>query len=182
MIDGTTVKEHEHGLVRVFNIEDTLSADLKGANTYDAFAQVLQVDSLNEADIQRVDTDALGDMSLSDFLRTAYDVRAEDIADHAEALNAVSTTGSTVLIVRSGAFTNRPVDLFTTGYATLIATLREPDSSVTFDDLPNPNPQAVLEDAPQAKKPSDAAMSGRVATLALIVMAVLVILMIWIAS
>ena len=107
-------------------------------------------------------------------------VSAPSAADFA--LSATDDMDAVLLIVRSGAVLNKPVSLTTTAHATLIATFREPGANVSFEPLPNPDPEAAIEDAPQKKRPSDAAMSGRIATLALIVMGILVGLMIWIAG
>ncbi|WP_296417047.1 hypothetical protein [Pseudooctadecabacter sp.] len=182
MIDGTTVTPHEHGLVRVFKLDPQLAMDIGHHGVYDRLFKALGVKALDESDIQQLRPSTLEDMTVTDFLRAGYEVNEDDIAAHEFALNGLDNFEGLLLLVRSGAFANRPVTLPSDGEATLIATLREPDSDVTFDPLPNPDPQAALSDAPQKKAPSDAAMSGRVATLALLVLAVLVIVMIWVAS
>jgi len=84
--------------------------------------------------------------------------------------------------MRSGAFIDNPVHLHQDGSLFLISTLKEQGANVVFEPLPNPDPVAAIESPPQKKRPSDAAMSGRVATVALLVMALLVGLMIWIAG
>jgi len=178
----TIVNEHEHGLVRVFLLDAALRDDTTTSGLYDAFCKAIGVGQLNADDVQSVDVEALEDMTLSDLLRAGYDVNEDDLTEYAFQLTALTNTDAMVLIVRSGAFIDRPVTLKTDGAAQLIATLREPEAKMPTGALPNPDPNAVLESPPQKKRPSDAAMSGRIATVALVLMALLVWLMIWIAG
>ncbi|MEL6960158.1 MAG: hypothetical protein AAGL89_14525 [Pseudomonadota bacterium] len=185
--DPTYVSEYEHGVVRVFLADSQLAMDIGHTGTYDRLFTALGVDQLDAAQIQQVQTrilktDMVDAMSLREFLREGYDVRDEDLAKYGPALDAAEADDNLILILRTGAFLSRPVTLTTDGEAKLIATLREQNATVSFKPLPNPDPDAVVEDPPQKKRPSDAAMSGRIATLALLVMGLLVWLMIWIAG
>lgn len=178
----TTVGEYEHGLVRVFLLDAPLRAKVTQTGNYDAVCAALGIARLNADDVQELETASLEHMLFADFLRDGYEANVEDLEDYKFQLDAVSDTDAMVLIIRSGAFVDRPASLITDGAATLIATLREPDSNVVMTKLPNPDPDAVLGDVPAKKRPSDAAMSGRIATVALLLMALLVWLMIWIAG
>ena len=178
----TTVSEYEHGLVRVFLLDAALRAQVAETGTYDAVCAVLGIARLNSDDVQILETETLGGMLFADFLRDGYEANEDDLAEYKFQLDAVSDTDAMVLVVRSGAFVDRPATLIADGAANLIATLREPDAKMPMDKLPNPDPDAVLDDKPVKKRPSDAAMSGRIATIALLVMALLVWLMIWIAG
>ena len=178
----TTVGEYEHGLVRVFLLDVSLRAEVETSGTYDAFCAALGIAQINADDVQTLDTATLDHMLLVDFLRDGYEANEDDLTEYQFQLDAVSDTDTMVLIVRSGAFIDRPASLVTDGPARLIATLREPEAQMPMTPLPNPDPEAVLEDATQKKRPSDAAMSGRIATMVLVLMAALVWLMIWIAG
>lgn len=176
------VGEYEHGVVRVFLLDAGLRAETQETGAYDAFCTALGITGINADDVQQLETLSLEDMPLADFLRSGYDANEDDLTEYQFQLDAVSDSDAMVLIVRSGAFVERPTTFATEGPARLIATLREPDFEVPMTPLPNPDPTAVLEDAPAKKKPSDAAMSGRIATIALLLMALLVWLMIRIAG
>ncbi len=178
----TVISEHEHGVVRVFLLDAQLRATLENTKSYAAVCAALGVDEINPDDVQQVETQTLAPMTLADFLRDGYEANVDDLTEYQFQLDAVSDTDAMVLVMRTGAFVTRPTTLTTEGAARLIATLREPHSNFTFKPLPNPDPDATLQDPPQKKRPSDAAMSGRIATVALLVMALLVWLMIWIAG
>lgn len=178
----TTVDEYEHGLVRVFLLDAALRADLETTGSYAAFCAALGIDQINDADVQQLETTSLENMLFADFLRQGYEANEDDLTEYQFQLDTLSETDAMVLIVRSGAFIDRPVTLNTEGPAALIATLREPDAKTATGTLPNPDPDATLTEKPTKKRPSDAAMSGRIATVALLLMALLVWLMIWIAG
>ncbi|WP_375280015.1 hypothetical protein [Pseudooctadecabacter sp.] len=182
MIDGTTVSMHEHGLVRVFKADYQLAMEIGHMGVYDRLCRALGIDVIDASDVQQLQTRSLDDMTVTDFLRAGYEVNEDDIAANKAALDGLDDFDGLLLLIRSGAFKNRPVTLNTDGEAILVATLREPEADIAFEPLPNPDPEAVLEDPPQKKKPSDAAMSGRIATVALLLMALLVWLMIWVAG
>jgi hypothetical protein len=86
-----------------------------------------------------------------------------------------------VLILMSRAFSGQTVTLDVPPTLTLIGTYRETSAPVVFEPLPTGGAQ----EAPSGKtrKPvSDAAMSGRVATAALVVMFALTALVVWMAG
>lgn len=181
-MDTTTVTAHENGVVRLFRLSYPLAMEIAHCGTLDAFCRALGIAQIDAAQVQQVKTPALDGMSVTDFLRAGYEVNDDDIAAHAPALDALEEGDHVLMVVRSSAFQDRPVTLTTSGDATLVATLREPGVEVSFDPLPNPDPAPAIEDAPQKKRPSDAAIGGRVATIVLLLMALLVWLMIWIAG
>lgn len=183
MTDPMTVAEGEHGLVRLFLVHrpsDLHRGDLVPLST---LAEALGVAALRPEDVQQIWTDDMTDMSLQQLLMSGYGISAEEMAKHHDLIeSAMEAHPAIFAIIRSSAFMDRPVTLTSSSLMSLIATLREPDASVDFEPLPNPDPNGVLVDAPQKKPPSDAAMSGRVATIALVVMALLVGVMIWVAG
>lgn len=86
-----------------------------------------------------------------------------------------------VLIVMSRAFGGQPATLHLPSALTLIGTYRETSAPVMFEPLP----AGGAQDAPRTKdrKPvTDAAMSGRIATIALLVLFVLTGLLVWMAG
>jgi len=182
MTQTQTVSPTEHGVVRIFLVHHPEKMARGSSVPMEKIADALGVTQLNIADVQQIWTDDIPD-GFADFLTRAYDANRDDLAGQAEAWDVIDQTRWLVVVIRSSAFLDRPVEfVHSSEMMSLIATVREPDGSVSFDPLPNPDPEAVLTDAPQKKTPSDAAMSGRVATLALLVMAFLVWLMIWVAG
>jgi len=174
------VSEHEHGVVRVFLASYNLSMDISHSGTYDLLCKSFGIDWIDHKDVQQVGKAALDGMPLADFLITAYDIDPAEIAPHAAALNALD---GMVLIIRSSAFKDRPVTLKTNNQAKLIATFKEPDTATTIIlPLMSNSADGILTPPPVKKKPSDAAMGGRVATVALLVMGLLVWLMIKVAG
>ena len=182
MTQGANVTEYEDGVVRIFLASYQLSMEIGHMGTYDRLYAALGVERLDTDHVQQLQTRILEDLTLQDFLRDGYGISDEELAQYKEALDGVQQDSFLLLIIRSKAFESKPVTLNTSGEAQLIATLHEPGASVSFEALPNPDPEAVLEVVPQKKRPSDAAMSGRIATVALLLMALLVWLMIWIAG
>lgn len=180
MRDGTTVSKTEHGLVRVFKASYHLDMEISHAGTYDMLCDALGIERIGYDDVQQVGTIGLDGMPLSQFLITAYEVDPAEIAPKTAELDALE---GMILLIRSSAFLDRPVTLKTDGHAKLIATLSEPNatSQITVP-LMSKMAEGVLEAPPAKKKPSDAAMGGRVATIALLVMGLLVWLMIKVAG
>lgn len=92
----------------------------------------------------------------------------------------------TVLIVGSRAFGGQAQVLTPRAPVTLVATLNEEKAPVQFEPLPSagaqvaPAPEEATEAEP--KKKSDAAMLGRVAMIALLVLFVLTAVVVWVAS
>ena len=181
-MDPTVVSEHEHGVVRLFVAESQLRMEIAHLGTYDRLRRALGVETLAGDHIQQLQTRILEEGGLRDFLAEGYGISADELTVHQDALMAAEQDDVMLLIIRSSAFLDRPASLITDGEAKLIATLHEPNANVSFKPLPNPDPEAVLEDPPQKKRPSDAAMSGRIATVALLLMGLLVWLMIWVAG
>ena len=179
--DPTIVTEGEHGLVRVFHyIPDPDSPD---TGDLFAFIKEINVGTVADTNIQRVVVNDLNGMLLSDFLGRAYAIEQDKLDPCLDQLDALN---GTVFVVRSSAITNRPATFNTSGPAKLVATFAEPGVEVNFVPLPDESAKRPAEETPEKespkKPPSDAAMSGRIATLALLVMGLLVWLMIWVAG
>ena len=125
------------------------------------------------------DVASLEGIGFQGYLTIGNGVSEEDVAPYADLLDQVK---GTVLMVVSSAFGGFEQELSPKLPLRHIATFKEASAPVQFEPLPSAGANGVVGDAPAKKKPSDAAMSGRVATVALLVMALLVVLMVWVAS
>lgn len=117
----------------------------------------------------------LNEIGLAGFLRDGPGVPAEELSQHKTRLDALS---GFVLILYPGVF-DTDTEIAVGADLTLIAALnQEPTNWEAVQTLTS---EAATELTPGKKKPSDAAMSGRVAMLVLIVIALLTWAMILIA-
>ena len=140
------------------------------------------MDSLGARDVQLVTLSEVADMGLADLVRAGYDVAEDDIAPLRARLDGL--TGK-VAIVRSGAFGGAAARFDAQGDARLVATLREggaPPPRAGGGQAPHDSARGSLGAAGGKPRPSDAAMSGRVAMVALLVLFALVALMVWIGG
>ena len=183
-IDPNTVTGNEHGVIRIYAIDlppDQISL----------FIQYQQVDgndpwslqdalgisiNLNEDFIKIIDVAALGEIGLADYLTLGNGVTVADVAPYRDMLTRVQ---GHIVIVFSSAFRGEAQTIAIKRPLRFLVAFREESAFVTFEPLPDESAKGTLsEDVPQKKPTSDAAMSGRVATIALLVMALLVWLMI----
>ncbi len=200
-IDPTYVAAHEHGVVRIYSINlpndevdafSTLQKEFfpgEPEPDYWALKDWLGADTLDPEYVNVIDIDDLQDMQFVDYLIEGYDVTGEDIASHRAALDGLR---GHVAIVTSAAFGGVEQDLkANTDALTLENTflihavsLRQRSASISFRPLPKDGADGILTppNAQKKKPPSDAAMGGRVATIALLVMGLLVWIMIKVAG
>lgn len=180
----TTVKGTEQGVVRLFVLIRPTDMKRGYSPTIEDIAGWLGVKALDAADIQHIWTDDLTEaLGLPEMLMDGYGIDPAQVEAALPVIDAVSDLYPTVFVfIRSGAFMGRAVTLPDDSPLTVVEAFTEPGADINFEPLPNPDPQAVLADPPQKKKPSDAAMGGRVATIALLVMGLLVWAMIKIAG
>ncbi len=138
-------------------------------------AELLGRDDARLTHVDLIAVDDLDEIGLAGFLLDGPGVPAEELTAHKARLEALS---GFVLILYPGVFETDTE--FTLGPdLTMIATLnQEPTRWEATQTLAS---EAATELTAPKKKPSDAAMSGRIAMLALIVIALLTWLMIWIA-
>lgn len=167
---------HEHGRVRVFQLDPILSGQL--GDTYDALADALNASITAPDDVQIVSAETLNDIGLAQFLMLGYGISQADMTPEMDQLNNLK---GEFAIVRSGAFGEAGAVLRTDGAAKLVATFTEegaappPMTPLTSDSS---HGAITPPDAPAKKPKSDARIGGMVATAALIVMGLLVWLMI----
>lgn len=180
--DPAVVAASERGLVRIFCANRPPDMKVGERLPLARICEALGVGQLNEEDIQQVWNTEIED-PFADFLRKAYEVNEDDIERAKFALDALDEVKMLLLVIRSSAFVDRPATISLEGpLLNHVVTVREPDASVVFRPLPDAGAQGPVEDPPQGKRPSDAAMSGRIATVALLVMGLLVWLMIRVAG
>lgn len=138
----------------------------------------LGVPDLNTDYAEIVEIKSLGDMTLSDYLADGYDIAPEYLAAERARLGALE---GHVLIVLSLAFRDQAHTLILGAALTHIATLQT-DGPDWTSRRTLATESAKPGSAPTKKRPSDAAMSGRIAMLALLLMFGLTALLIWIAA
>ncbi len=178
MSDTVQIPAGEHGVVRVFTLGYRVSMELAHFEAVDRLKEALGLEELNADDVQIVDLSAVREMGFSAFLMQAYDVTEDEITPLAATLDALK---GHVAVLRSGAFKGVGATVNATGETRLVATLHEPRMSA-----PEPMPHydsATGEVTGKTRKPvSDAAMSGRIAMYALLVVFAFTIMFVWIAS
>ena len=188
-IDPNSVAAHEYGLIRIYTI-DLSPAEIDNftieRGNHWPLQRALGAEVLDSGPTQSFNIADLGDLGLLGYLSEGYFIEPADMDAYSAAF--AELTGA-VVIIPSRAFEGVAQTLM---QPTLLdgvpnplrhlATLREEGRNATFESLPSFGAEGVLEDTPARKKPSDAAMGGRVATIALIVMGLLVWAMIKIAG
>ncbi|WP_371225693.1 hypothetical protein [Roseovarius sp. 2305UL8-3] len=171
MSERFEINATERGIVRVF----TVDLPEEEIEQFDP-ASALGVTSLDPQYAELFPVSDLKGVGLSGYMTEGLGI-AEDELDKAR-LDALK---GHVLIVLSAAFAGEAVTLTPKAPLRWIGTYTEERAPVQFEPLPDAAAQGQI--TPQGKKaPSDAAMSGRVATLALLVIFVLTGIMIWIAA
>ena len=175
-----TVAEAEHGVVRVFAIDLPLAdAQERFGNDPAALAGALGLDTLNDRYVDLLDPRPEGGLGLSGFLTQGLGLPANQIDPVAAQLDGL---GEAVVVISSGAFGGEAVQLHPEPPLRLAFRFAEEVKIPDMTPLRSAAAEGVVGEAPARKKPSDAALSGRIAMLALLVMFVLVGLMIWIAG
>ena len=170
-------------MIRVFalSLPDEEARALK--NDPNAQAALLGVVTLDRKHVEVFPVDDLGDMKLADYLVEGSGAQADTLGQDRAKLGALD---GWVMLVYSGAFKGAAQELATASGLTLIGTYPQVGTDWTGDvDLSTPS--ALPQDnknveIPVKKRPSDAAMSGRIAMLALAFAFLLVGLMIWVSS
>lgn len=184
MSDTIEITAHETGIVRVFAVDipaDQIAAFIARNGRW-PLREALGADALDPEHIQVFDAADLTGVGLPTYLTEGHAIPEDQIAPLRGRLEA--QTG-TVMVITSRGFASTAQTLTPRAPLRLIASFSEPHTPITFGALPDASaqPQQPEPETPLArKKPSDAAMSGRVATVVLLVLALLVAVMIWVAS
>ncbi len=182
MTDRIEIKASETGVVRVFAVD--IPADeiprFTARNGRWPMREALGAETLDAEHVQVFDAADLTGVGLPGYLAEGHDIPEDQIAPLRGRLS--SQTG-TLMVVTSRAFTGKAQVLTPRSPLRLIASFSETDAPITFGALPDASARPEQpETEPARKKPSDAAMSGRVAMIVLLVLALLVLVMVWIAA
>lgn len=185
MSDRFQIPALEHGIVRLFTVN--LSADeIPGfsergdidGNASWPLQDALGIKDLDEEFVEVFAIDDLEDFGLTGYMIEGLGIAEDDISRQRAQLNAIK---GFVLIVYSAAFKGIAQALSPKAPLRWIGTYVEDREPVTFAPLPADSAKGNVP-APAKASPSDAAMSGRVATIALLIMFALVGVMIWVAA
>jgi hypothetical protein len=177
-----TITANEFGKVRVFQLNYALESEVGGAGDYHRLEHALGVTFANTEDVQIIAQAALDDLGLAQFLMMGHGISQAQITPEMDRLNAL--TGS-FAIIRSGVFGGVAVTLADHDDAKLIATFTEEGAApAPLTPLTSDSSKGTITppDTPIKKPKSDARVGGMIATVALLLMGLLVWLMIWIAS
>lgn len=180
MSERIAIKATEQGVVRVFAVDlpdDALKAFNARNGTW-PLRDALGADTLDIAHIEVFPVSDLKGVGLAGYLDQGLGIPDDQIEGMRPQLAAL--TGA-VLILRSAAFGGVAQDLTPRAPLRLIATFSEADAPISFAPLPADGAQGHLAQVSKPR-PSNAAMSGRIATIALLALFALVGLMIWVAS
>jgi hypothetical protein len=170
----THIPAHDHGALYVFSVDGEAPAGL--TDKADAALMALLGNVLLNTDYVDVITpDMLADMPLSELIQTGYDLPID--TETAGMLQAV--TGPVVLVM-SAAFGGQETTL-TLSHATLITTLREAAHETVPRALHAQSAKGAIASTTRSAK-SDARIGGMVATVALLLMFLLVGVMVWIGG
>ncbi|MEM8775568.1 MAG: hypothetical protein AAGF53_11085 [Pseudomonadota bacterium] len=184
MSDRFDIKAGERGVVRLFRI-DLPSDQVKAFSNLDRMTgrwplkEALGIEDINDTFIDVFSVEDLGEMGLAGYMNDGLGISQDELAADGTLLNSVQ---GCVLVMLSGAFKGLAVTLLPSAPLRWIGTYKEDRAPVQFEKLPDQGAETAVPDVPAKKKPSDAAMSGKVAMLALLVFFGLTALMIWIAA
>ncbi|MFD0859823.1 FHA domain-containing protein [Roseovarius aquimarinus] len=184
MSDRIEIKATETGVVRVFSVD--IPADRIGGFTARngswPLREALGAEALDPAHVEVFDAADLAGVGLAGYLAEGHAIPDDQIEPMRARLAAQE---GVLMVVTSRAFQGTAQTLRPRAPLSLVGTFFEPQDPVTFGALPDASarvPEAAPDAPPARKAPSDAAMSGRVATIVLLVLALLVALMVWIAA
>lgn len=183
MTDRIEIKASETGVVRVFSV-DIPAKEIPAFNARNGrwpLREALGAETLDPEHVEVFDAADLTGVGLPGYLTEGHAIPEDQIAPLRGQLTA--QTG-TLMVVTSRAFGGEAQVLTPRAPLRLIASFSEANAPITFGALPDAAAhRETPEEKPQAaKKPSDAAMSGRVAMIVLLVLALLVLAMVWIAA
>lgn len=173
------IPAHEIGVVRIFKIDlpDQDARDFGQHEINDRLWEALGTVSLNAAGIEIFPVGDLDDIGLTGYILDGLGVSADQVEPMRGQLEAI--TGH-VLVLLSSAFSGQPSTLTPQVPLRHIATFHEEKPPVRFEPLPDES--AAKQPVTARKPPSDAAMSGRVATVALLFLGLFVTLLVWMSG
>ncbi|SLN62892.1 hypothetical protein PSA7680_03316 [Pseudoruegeria aquimaris] len=183
-----TISEHDHKRLYLFAVDappEEAEALVTRREAQDGgldwpLPALIGATTLNPEFVEAFDVSELADFGLMQYLHEGGGIPEDQLAPFAEQLNAL--TGWVVLIT-SAAFEGTPQELWPQPPLRLLARFEEesPAPPPPFG-LESQSAEGVLESPPTKKQVSDAAMSGRIAMLMLILMFALTGVVIWISA
>ena len=182
MMPAISIPARERGVVRVFALSMAEAEARALKQSPEAIAESLGVDGL--LDMEHVELFPLTDLDgvgLLGYLNEGAGVPVDQLSPDRVKLDKL---GGWVLVLFSLAFEDRATTLRPSPAFTLIGSYGEERTDHSADDTLAADAAKPYSAAPETppKRPSDAAMSGRVATLVLIVLALFTYLFIRIAG
>ncbi|MFK7746449.1 MAG: hypothetical protein AB8B47_15450 [Roseobacter sp.] len=177
------ISTNEQGVIRVFAVNRAVAdmADaLKTRPKADLARDLLNAPHLDTTTVEVFPTSDLAGVGLAGYLTEGQGVPSEQTEPDKPKLDALD---GYVLLLFSKSFNGQDMTLSTGPEVTLIGTYTQDSTDWSAPvDLSTPSAQPYSGAAPQKKRPSDAAMSGRIAMLALLVAFFVVGLMVWVGS
>ncbi len=179
MSDRMQISATETGLVRVFAIDlppETI-AEFTNPDSPDiaAIRDALGAEALSPGHVDLVRLADLGELGLDGYLVDGLGVAEDEIATDRTRLRALR---GYVLVLPSRAFAGTAQTLTPRAPLRWIGTYAEPRAKSDFTPLTSEGAKG----APLQTGPSNAAISGRVASIVLLVLFLLVAVMVWIAG
>lgn len=179
MSERFEIKENEHGVVRLFTVdlpEAELDDFADDSDVPSALQEALGVDRLNMDFVELFPVSTLEGVGLAGYMIDGLGVAEAEVTEDRARLEAVK---GPVLIVLSSAFGGHAATLTPKPPLRWVGTYTEDRAPVSFKPLPSDSAKGNMGGKPP---PSDAAMSGRVASIALLVLFLLVAVVVWVAA
>lgn len=179
MSERIEIRSGEYGVVRVFAVDLAGTALEEFGQPGDIWPlkDALGAERLDAEHLELFEVSAMEGFGLAGYLREGMGVEAGQIDEMRPQLAAIK---GAALVIRSRAFCDEAQTLQPRAPLRYIGSFTEPDSNVNFEPLPDESAKGSVPT--RAKKPSDAAMSGRVAMVALLVLFILTAVVVWVAS
>uniref|UniRef100_UPI004047E676 hypothetical protein n=1 Tax=Yoonia sp. TaxID=2212373 RepID=UPI004047E676 len=170
-----TIPANDHGAIYVLELNRP-APDGLADKTDAAMMAVFGPAVVNTDYVDAITPGMLTDMTLADLIRNGYEMPVSE--REAETLRGLV---GTVVLVMSAAFGGAQMQIDLPADVRLVTTLREGAQMAAPQPIYAQSAKGIVP--PKPRKPSsDAAMSGRIATIALLVLFFLVAVMIWIAG
>lgn len=169
-----TIPANDHGQIRIFSVPTPAPAGLE-EKAPAALQALFGTDTLDVDFVDVVDTRQLAGLSLLDYLHQGYDI-PPDAADD----QALRDLRGIVVLIMSRATREEETTLTLAPGVSHVTTTGDPARLRITPPVATAAAGGLIPEGKSA--PTQAAMSGRIAMVALIVMFLIVGLMIWIAA
>ncbi|HKL70049.1 hypothetical protein [Salibaculum sp.] len=153
--------------------------DAPGTDRDSRLEQAVGAGRLAPSHVELFMAETMADYGLSDYLVEANGMDASSVDPDRARLDALR---GPVLLVLSGALADGIDRLEPKAPLTLVGRYTETPNFTLRPPLQSVAAPGSIADAPPVKRPSDAAMSGRIAALALLVLFLVVGMMIWVGA